>query len=179
MSKKMEEIDVKRVIDIFDKINEWTGKGFSWTLGALLVLMVYEVISRRFFNSPTVWGIELSVQLFACNFMIAAGFTLLRGSHVKIDIIYSKFDQRTRAILDVISYIIFFFPFTVLVLYQGIDYAYKSWQIYERSWSACRIPIYPIKTVIPITGFLILLQGISIFIRQLYIAIKGVENGRP
>jgi TRAP-type mannitol/chloroaromatic compound transport system permease small subunit len=107
--------------------------------------------------------------------MIVAGYTLFHKAHVSVDILFAKFKQRTKAILDVITYSIFFFPFLLVVLYEGIKYAANSWKISETSWSAFAPPLYPIKTVIPITAALLLIQGISIFIRQIHMAIKGKE----
>ena len=107
--------------------------------------------------------------------MIVAGYTLLHKAHVSIDIVYEKFSQRTKAILDVITYSVFFFPFLLVVLYEGIKYAANSWKIAETSWSAFAPPLYPIKTVIPITAALLLIQGASIFIRRIHMVIKGKE----
>ena len=166
---------MKKILNFIDNINEWTGRLFSWVIAVLLILVVLEVILRRFFHSPTIWHIEVTVQLYAFNFMIVAAFTLLHKAHVSIDILYTKFSERTKAILDVITYSIFFFPFFFILLHQGIKYAAKSWAIYERTWSACRLPVYPIKTVIPLMAFLVILQGVTIFVRKLHIAIKGRE----
>ena len=105
--------------------------------------------------------------------MIIAGYALLHKSHVSIDILYGKCSERKKAILDIISYTIFFFPFLLIVLYQGIKYAGNSWAMLETSWSVFAPPLYLIKTVIPVMAFLLLLQGIVIFVRQIQTAIKG------
>ncbi len=164
-----------RVLNFIDSVSEWTGKIFSWIIITLMALVVFEVIMRRFFNSPTIWSFEITIQLYAFHFMILAAFGLLHKAHVSVDIVYEKFGARTKAILDVITYLLFFYPFMVILLYKGIPYAAQSWEVHEKSWSAFAPPLYPIKTVIPITVVLLLLQGTSIFIRQLYFAIKGKE----
>lgn len=164
---------LKKILSFIDSISEWTGRIFCWVLAGILLLIVFEVISRRFFHSPFVWHIGVTVQLYAFNFLIVAAYTLLHNAHVSIDILYMRFSKRTKAILDVITYCIFFFPFFIVILYRGIDYAGKSWEIYERTWGASNLPLYPIKTVIPIMAFLVLLQGAAIFIRKLHFAIKG------
>ena len=164
---------MKKLLTILDAISEWTGRIFSWVICVLLVLVVLEVILRRFLNHPTIWNFEVTIQLYAFHFMIVAAYALLYKSHVTIDVLYERFSKRTKAILDVISYAIFFFPFLLVVLYEGIKYAANSWAMREVSWSVFAPPLYPIKTVIAVMAFLLLIQGFAIFVRQLRTAIKG------
>jgi len=164
---------LKKLWDVIDAINEWTGRTCSWTIVVLAILVVLEVILRRFLNSPTIWNFEVTKQLYGFHFMIIAGYALLHKSHVSIDILYGKCSERKKAILDIISYTIFFFPFLLIVLYQGIKYAGNSWAMLETSWSVFAPPLYLIKTVIPVMAFLLLLQGVAIFVRQIQTAIKG------
>lgn len=166
---------MKKFLDFIDTISEWTGKIFSWLIVVLTILVVLEVILRRFFNSPTIWNFEVSLQIYAFHFLILCAFTLLHKAHVSIDIFYQKLRGRSKALLDVITYAMFFFPFLLVVLHQGTKYALSSWALGERTWSAFSPPIYPIKTMIPIMALLLLIQGIAIFIRKLNIAIKGEE----
>ena len=169
------EIKLKRILDFIDNISEWTGKIFNWTVALLILLVVLEVILRRVFNRPTIWNFEVTIQLFGFYFMILAAYALLHKSHVAVDILYARFNKRTKAIVDVITYLIFFFPFLSVVLYKGIFYAANSWEMGERSWSVFSPPLYPIKTIIPVMALLLIIQGCAIFIRQLSIAIRGEE----
>jgi TRAP-type mannitol/chloroaromatic compound transport system permease small subunit len=166
---------LKKVLNIIDSISEWTGRIFSLTVGVLIVLVVLEVILRRFLNRPTVWSFEVTLQLYAFHFMIVAAYTLLHRSHVAVDILYVRFSERKKAILDVFTYLIFFFPFTLIVFYYGIKYASVAWEIREITISVFGAPLYPIKSVIPLMAFLLLIQGLAIFIRRLYMAIYGEE----
>lgn len=163
---------MEKVLHFIDNISEWTGRIFSWTVVVLTILVVLEVILRRFVGRPTIWNFEVTIQLYAFHFMIVSAYALLWKAHVSIDVLYQRLSQRKKAICDVITYIVFFFPFLLVWLYQGILYAAKSWAIYETSWSVFGPPLYPIKTVIPVTAFLILIQGVAIFVRQLQIAIR-------
>jgi len=164
---------LKKVLHFIDIVSEWTGRIFSWMIVVLTLLVVLEVVLRRFFGRPTIWNFEVTKQLYAFHFMIVSAYALLWKAHVAIDIIYERLSQKTKAICDVITYIIFFFPFLSVWLYQGIKYAARSWAIYETSWSVFGPPLYPIKTVIPVTAFLLLIQGIAIFIRKLDVVIRG------
>jgi len=163
---------VQKLLDLIDNISEWMGRVFSWVIAVLVLLVVLEVILRKFFNSPTIWSFEIEKQIYAFYFMILAGFGLLHKSHVSIDLLYNRVSKRTAAVLDVITYAIFFFPFLLVVLYEGTKFAAQSWVLRETSTTAFSPPIYPIKTIIPLSVFLLLIQGTVIFIRQLHIALK-------
>ena len=165
---------MNRLVKIIDFTNRWLGNVLSWTMAALAVLVVLEVIMRRLFGHPTIWNFEVTKQVYGLLFMILAGFALQKNAHVSIDIIEMRFSAKHRALLGIISYLIFFFPFCIVVLWQGITYASRSWSIDERSWSVFAPPLYPIKTVIPITAFLLLLQGLCVIFENL----KTLRNDR-
>jgi len=171
----VEEKNLKKFLHIIDNISEWTGRIFSWVIVILTILVILEVILRRFCGRPTIWNFELTIQLYAFHFMIVSAYALLHKSHVAIDILYGKMSKKTEAICDVVTYAIFFFPFLLIWLYQGTKYAAKSWAMHETSWSVFAPPLYPIKTVIPVVAFLLLIQGFAIFVRQLHIVIKERE----
>lgn len=168
---------MNKFLKFIDNFSEWTGRIFSWIIIIMTFLVVLEVIMRKFFNSPTIWSFEVTKQLYAFYFMIVAAYTLLYNAHVSVDVIYEKLSPKKQSILDVISYIIFFFPFWIIIFIEGTKFAAKSWAIRETFVSVFAGPIYPIKTVIPVTALLILLQGIAIFIRKLHMAIKRETYG--
>ena len=164
---------MRRFLKLLDEINNWIGRVFSWTIVVISLLVVIEVIMRRFLNSPTIWNFEVVKQLYGFYFMILAGYTLLHHGHVAIDLFHERLGPRKQALLDVISYLIFFFPFCIIMLWEGISFANTSWQMKETSWSVFAPPLYPIKTVIPIASALLLLQGLSIFVRRAILLVKG------
>ena len=165
------EIFVKRL----DSISEWAGRIFSWILAPLMGLVVFEVIVRRLFNAPTIWTFETSKFLFGALFMLVASYALLHKSHVMIDILRMRWSPRTQTIVDVVAYVIFFFPFVGVILWWGTRYAITSWSTLEASWSIFHPPLYPIKTVIPVAAALLIIQGISDFVKRLVFVIKGVK----
>ena len=158
-----------------DCISEWTGRIFAWLIIPLAVIVVFEVISRRFFNAPHIWATEVTNYIYGPHFMLVAAYTLLYKSHVSIDIIYGRFPPRTRGILDIFTYLVFFFPFCGIVLYQGIVFAQTSWSIGETSESAALRIVPLVKTVIPVTFGLILIQGLANFIRSIMLVARGKE----
>lgn len=150
-----------------DSISEWTGVVFSYLVLPLTVLIVFEVITRRFFDAPTIWTFELSNFLYGSHFMLVAAYGLLHNSHVSIDLVSSRFSKRTQGILHLICYFTMFFPFLIVILYYGIGFAADAWSMLETSWSVWGPPLYPIKTVIPVTAGLLILQGISDVIKKI------------
>jgi TRAP-type mannitol/chloroaromatic compound transport system permease small subunit len=163
---------VMNVIKKIDLMNEWVGRIFSWCIIFLTLLAVIEIIERRVFNDPTIWGFEVETQMFGLYFMILGGYGLLYGSHVSIDVFTHFLSKRGLAILDLFSYAIFFFPFTLVCIWQGYLFAAKSWSIMETSMSVFGPPLYPIKTVIVISFILMLLQGIAEVVKKI-VFLKG------
>ena len=168
-------MQLKTILKGFDWISEWTGRIFVWLIIPLTVVVVYEVISRRVFNAPHIWATEVTIYIYGPHFMLAAAYTLLYKSHVSIDIIYGRFSPRTRGILDIFTYLVFFFPFCIIVFYQGIVFAQTSWSIGETSESAALRIVPLVKTVIPVTFGLILIQGLANFIRSIVLVVRGKE----
>jgi TRAP-type mannitol/chloroaromatic compound transport system permease small subunit len=113
--------------------------------------------------------------IYGPHFVLVAAYTLLYGAHVRIDIIYQRFSPRTRGVLDLITYTIFFFPFCIIVFQQGLLYAWTSWSIGETSESAALRVVPLIKTAIPLSFALLLIQGLAIYIRAILQLIRGEE----
>jgi TRAP-type mannitol/chloroaromatic compound transport system permease small subunit len=166
---------IKKYVKAVNLMNEWIGRVDSVVIIPLVLITVYEVVMRKFFNSPTIWVFETSNQLYALMFMLGLGFALLRGSHVNVDIFYRFLSPKGKAIADIIAFIVFFFPFCLSVLWFGTLFAAQSWAILEVSQSVLRIPLFPIKTIIPLMAITLLLQGTVVFIKRIYLVAEGKE----
>lgn len=166
---------LQKISSVFDQISEWTGRIFIWCIVPLTVLSVSEVIMRRFFASPTIWSFETVTQIYGFYFMMVASYALLHKSHVSIDIFTMRLSPKTRAVVALISYLIFFFPFTIICLWKSYLYAAESWVMRETSWSSFAPPLYPLKTAMTIAFALLILQGISEFIKEI-LNIKGART---
>lgn len=166
---------IKKYIKGISFINEWIGRITCWIIIPLGAITVYEVVVRKFLNSPTIWVFETSNQLYGFHFMMGSAFALLHGSHVNVDVFYRYFSPRGKAIIDIICFVLFFFPFCIIILWKGIEFAAQSWAMHEVSQSVFRPPLYPIKTIIPIMGLLLILQGATIFIKKWVFVLKGEE----
>lgn len=157
-----------------DSINEWIGEITSYIVLLLIGIIIYEIVVRYFFDSPTIWAHEMSSFIFGVSIMLGGGYTLLYRAHVNMDIIYNRFSIRGKAILNLITSFLFF-SFALVLIWIGGKFAWESLKILETSSTTWDPPIFPIKLTIPIGGLLLLLQGFSKFIRDLAAAIKGGE----
>lgn len=166
---------VKALLNFIDAVAEWSGKIFQYFVYLLVGVVIYDVVMRYAFHTPTLWGFEVSYFLYGAFFMLGGAYTLLHKGHVRVDVLYSHLSLRTRAIIDSICYLALFFLFFGAILWGGLDYALTSWALGEHTASAWAPPLYWFKTVIPLAVFLLLLQGLAEFIRSLTLAVKGVK----
>lgn len=150
-----------RIIRVIDRISEVAGKGFAWLILSLTFALGYEVFSRYFFDKPTTWAFDASYMMYGAYFMMGSAYTLSRNAHVRGDIFYRKFPDRVQAIIDLTLYFLVFFPAMIALVVVGTQFFLESFRIRETSpLSPYDTPIYPLKAVIPVAGFLLLLQGI-------------------
>lgn len=158
-----------RLVFWIDSLNTWIGKFFGWSIVLLTLATSYEVFSRYVLKAPTDWAFDAAYILYGILFMMAGGYALARNGHVRGDWLYRSWLPRTQARWDLLLYFLFFFPGIITLIYSGWDYAAQSWAMKERSlFTPNGPPIYHFKTIIPITGVLLLLQGVSEVLRCLY-----------
>jgi len=152
-----------------DRISTFVGKTFSWLIVTLTFLITYEVFSRYALDAPHDWAFDGMIQMYGILFMMAGAYTLSKNGHVRGDVLYGFFPQRLQAGLDLTLYFVFFLPGVVALCWAGFLYAGDSWRIMEHSGiTADGPPVYHFKTVIPVAGAFLLLQGIVEIIRCVY-----------
>jgi TRAP-type mannitol/chloroaromatic compound transport system permease small subunit len=157
---------MRKKLFIIDKISTAVGKTVAWLIVSLTLLITYEVFSRYAFNEPHPYAFDLMLQMYGTLFMMAGAYTLSRNGHVRGDVLYSFFPPRAQASLDLTLYFLFFLPGVTALCWAGYTYAAESWRILERSSiTAEGPPLYWFKTIIPIAGVLMLVQGIVEIIR--------------
>ena len=157
---------MQRLLLFVDKLSTWVGQAFSWLIVALTVHITWEVYSRYVLDHPRAWAFDAMIMMYGTLFMMAGAYTLAKNGHVRGDVIYGYFTPRAQAILDLTLYIVFFIPGIVALTYAGYFYAAESWAINEHSnITAEGPPVYPFKTVIPLAGAFVLVQGIVEIIR--------------
>jgi len=157
---------MQKILLLVDKISTWVGQAFSWLIVALTLHISWEVFSRYVLDHPRAWAFDAMIMMYGTLFMMAGAYTLAKSGHVRGDVIYGFFTPRAQAILDLTLYIVFFIPGIVALTYAGYFYASESWAINEHSnITAEGPPVYPFKTVIPLAGAFVLVQGIVEIIR--------------
>ncbi|TMA16562.1 MAG: TRAP transporter small permease subunit, partial [Deltaproteobacteria bacterium] len=144
----------------------FSGKAFAWLIVALTFVVSVEVFKRYILNAPTAWIFDFTNMLYGTLFMMCGAYTLAQGGHVRADFVYTYLRPRTQAALDLALYFLFFIPGILGLIYAGYDYAALSWRIGEHSTvTAEGPPVYHFKTVIPIAGALVMLQGLAEIVR--------------
>lgn len=144
----------------------WVGRAFGWCILILTLSVSYEVFMRYVLNSPTVWAFDMMVQMYGALFLMAGPYALAQDTHVRGDVLYRLFPVRWQARLDFLLYLTFFFPGILALFWYGWEIASDSWRYKEVSWnSPARIQIYFFKTLIPLAGILLLLQGFAELVR--------------
>jgi TRAP-type mannitol/chloroaromatic compound transport system permease small subunit len=158
-----------------DGLSTWVGKAFAWLILVLTLGISYEVFVRYALRAPTTWAFDFSYINYGALFLMAGAYTLSRGGHVRGDVVYRLWRPRTQATVDLTLYIIFFLPAVFAFMYAGWPYAAFSIRFREVSiFSPAGIPIFPLKTLIPIAGTLLLLQGFAEIVRCIVCIRTGV-----
>jgi len=157
---------MQKLLLAVDRVSTWIGQAFAWLIVVLTLLISYEVFSRYVLSDPHAWAFDAMIMLYGTLFMMAGAYTLSKNGHVRGDVLYGFFQPRTQAAVDLTLYIVFFIPGVVALTWAGYNYAAESWAIREHSnVTAGGPPIYPFKTVIPVAGAILALQGVVEIIR--------------
>jgi TRAP-type mannitol/chloroaromatic compound transport system permease small subunit len=144
-----------------DALSTWVGKAFSWLIVTLMIMVVVEVFKRYALNAPTAWIFDASNMMYGTLFMMCGAYTLAQNGHVRGDFFYGSAKPRTQASLDLLLYIVFFFPGVIALIWAGWTYASDSYLIREHTFNAFPLPLYPFKAIIPFAGAIVLLQGLA------------------
>lgn len=166
-----------------DRLSQWVGKAFAWCILVLCLATTYEVFVRYVLRAPTSWAFDVSYIMYGTLFMMAGAYALSRNAHVRGDFVYRLWPPRVQASIEIVLYFLFFFPGILALIYAGYDYAAESWSFRPYGFqgpfgeisinSPAGVPVSPLKTIIPIASFFLLLQGIAESIR----CIQCIKNG--
>lgn len=151
-----------RFIAFADSLSAAFGKAFAWLILLMTFAMSYEVFVRYIVNRPTAWSLDVSFIMYGTLFMMGGAYTLSRGGHVRGDFLYRLWPVRVQAAVDLVLYILFFFPGILALVFAGWKYASRSWSYGEVSVnSPAGVPIYQFKMVIVAAGLLLAVQGLA------------------
>ncbi|HXX09581.1 MAG TPA: TRAP transporter small permease subunit [Pseudolabrys sp.] len=149
-----------------DALSTWVGKAFAWLILLLMTVVCVEVFKRYFLNAPTAWIFDAENMMYGTLFMMCGAYTLAQNAHVRGDFLYSSMRPRMQASLDLALYLVFFIPGIAGLIFAGFYYAADSWRIAEHSnVTADGPPVYHFKSVIPLAGALVMIQGLAEIVR--------------
>ena len=167
----------KTIVNI-DKFSKVVGSIVCWITIPLILGMVYEVLARKLFLSPTIWAYDMSRFLYGALFMLGAAYALSKGVHIRADFLYRNFKTKTQGKIDFWLYLLFYFPGLIVFLYMTIGYVGESIQRGERGMDTTWMPyMWPIKTCLLIGIIFLLVQGISELLKSYWAYKKGKWPG--
>lgn len=158
-------MNTQSLLHAADRISMAVGKAFAWLIVVLMLLVVAEVFKRYALNAPTAWVFDASNMIYGTLFMMGGAYTLCQDGHVRGDFFYGSAKPRTQATLDLVLYLLFFMPGVIALTWAGWTYAADSWAIHEQTFNADPLPLYPFKSVIPLAGLIVLMQGLAEILR--------------
>ncbi len=153
------------IIRAIDAVNEMIGRIVVILAVIFAAIIIYDVVLRYAFNAPTRWAFDVSKQLYGFYFILLGGYALRHQAHVRVDLLIERFSPGLRRITEILGYIIFFFPFAWVFLMRSYDFAVKSFAQREVTYGAVAMPVYPLKIALCVAAALLLIQGISEFLK--------------
>ena len=159
-------------IRFVDKMNDRMGNIVGFLIYPIMLVLVYEVVMRYYFNRPTIWAHETSCMLYGAHFVLGGAYALQHNAFVNVEVFYMRFSKRTQAILDLLSWSMFY-VFVGVLLWKSIPWAWASFSVREFSDSTWGPYVWPSKMTIPFAAFFMLLQGMTKTIKDLYMAFTG------
>ncbi|PKO45620.1 MAG: hypothetical protein CVU30_00285 [Betaproteobacteria bacterium HGW-Betaproteobacteria-3] len=165
---------MRTVIHAIDMLSKSVGHAFAWCIVILTLGVSYEVFVRYVLRDPTSWAFDFSYILYGALFLMSGAYTLSRGGHVRADIFYRRWKPRNQARLEILLYVLFYFPGVLALVISGWGYGHEAYAIKEVSVnSPAGVPIWPLKMLIPAAGVLLTLQGIAEVLRAVLCLQEG------
>jgi TRAP-type mannitol/chloroaromatic compound transport system permease small subunit len=157
-----------------DRFSYRTGRVVSWLTVPLMAAMAYEIAARYLFTAPTAWAYDMSRMLYGALFVLGAGYALSRGVHIRSDFLYRNWSVRNQGRVDVVLYVVLYFPSMLVFLWVSTDWAWTSLSRAERGTDTAWMPLLgPIKSCLPLGIVFLLIQGVAELLKSLYAAQKG------
>ena len=159
-----------KVVLILDGFSHWTGRCLSWLALLMAALVFALVVLRNVFSMGSIAAQELVVYFHAVLLMLAFGYTLKEGGHIRVDVLYRNFSSLNQAWINALGSCFLLIPFSLFLLFISLPSAETSWKIKEASSNTGGIPaVFLLKSIVPISGFLLFLQALSELLKSLLI----------
>ena len=165
-----------KLLKFIDWLSEKSGQLGKWFALLLVLVGSFETIARHFFNAPTIWAYDSMCMAGGVIYMLGASYNYLHDAHTRVDLFYMRGTPRTKALIDVICSLVLFFPLMIIMFKLAVTWAAKAWRINEVMFNSFWYPpAAPYRTIFAVGLFLLILQGVAKFIRDLYYVIRGEE----
>lgn len=165
---------LKKILKIIDSISEKSGQIGKWFAFLLVLVGAYETISRHFFNAPTIWAYDTLCMAGGTLYLLGASYDYLHDAHTRVDLFYSMFSKRIQALIDVVASLLFFFPLMIIMMKLAFEWAVKAWRIKEVMFNSFWYPpAAPYRSIFALGLFLLVLQGLARFVRDVYFLVRG------
>ena len=161
-------------VNVVDRLNRFIGDYVGYLMLPMIFVICWEVVSRKFFNKPTIWAMEMTWMIFAVYIIWSGGPSLLAKAQMRMDSLYNKWKPRTQACIDMATFVCGLL-FCAALTYKAFDNAFASWSVREVSNTPFGQPLYHLRMVVAVGTVFLLLQTISDFIRNLWLVITGEE----
>ena len=152
---------------LIDRVTEWFGRWVAWLVLAAVLISAINAAVRKAFNTSSNAYLEIQWYLFAAVFLLAAGYTLLRQEHVKIDVISGRFSKRTQIWIDIIGLVCFVLPLVWTVVHLSLPLAIRAYEMNEYSSNAGGLIRWPVFALLPLGFFLLGVQAVSELIKRI------------
>ena len=157
-----------------DAVSVWSGKAVAWLIFPMVLSLVYEVVARYIFDAPTTWAYDMTYILYGSFFMLGSAYTLLKKGHIRTDTYYSAWPVKRQGLVDAVCYVVFYFPAMLAFVYVCWEFFARSYAQGERVVSSPWMPvIYPLKGALFVAVVLLIVQGISEFLKSMWAARHG------
>lgn len=165
---------MRRLIHLADALNEKIGRSVSWLSLTLVAVIIVDVLLRYSFSITSAWSSELEWHLFAVLFLGSAGWTFRHDKHVRVDVFYQRFSEKSKAWVNLAGITLFLLPLCIIGVLEGFQFARNAWLTQETSMDAGGLPYrFVIKGIIPLSFVLLALQGVSEALKSILLLKHG------
>lgn len=168
---------MRELLRVIDRISGSFGLLAGWIVLPLILATIYEVFSRYLFNAPTIWAYEIGYMLTGANFLLGSAFALREKAHIRIDVLYSHFNKKWRAIIDSVGFTVLFLPLGFWLSYRLANYTLEAFNSGELSGQSAWNPvIWPFRLVFFLGFFTLSVQAVAELIRSVSVLLNKPET---
>jgi TRAP-type mannitol/chloroaromatic compound transport system permease small subunit len=155
------------IIRLIDGLNEVVGRAIVLLALVFGGIIIFDVVMRYGFRAPTRWAFDVTTLIYGFYFIMLGGYALRHRAHVSVDLLVDVLPRTARRVVEAAGYLIFFFPFATVFAWRAYLFAERSFLQRETTWGAVQLPVYPVKMAMAVAAVLLLIQGISQFLKIL------------